>query len=155
MVQILCGLPGGVRFAVVGFMTLSHPLSFVIAVVNSNDDLVALLKEALERDGYSVVTGHIHDFRLGPRDFGSFLRAHKPAAVIYDIAIPYDENWEYLQTLLTLPEAQQTSFVVTTVNLRALTDRVGPTEAIEIQGGHADDLDSVVDAIHRIVRPPT
>jgi CheY-like chemotaxis protein len=137
-----------------GLMPSAHPTAVVVAIVNSNDDLVALLKQALERDGYSVVTAHIHEFRLGPRDFGTFLRAHTPSVVIYDIAIPYEENWDFLQTLRALPEAHQTVFVVTTVNLRALTARVGPTEAIEIQGGHADDLDPVMDIVHGLVRPP-
>lgn len=126
----------------------------VVAIVNSNDDLVALLKELFERDGYSVVTAHIRDFRSGPRDFGTFLRAHNPSVVVYDVAIPYEENWEFLQKLRVLPEAQQTLFVVTTVNLRVLTARIGPNEAIELQGGHADDLDPVLDVIHRLVRPP-
>ena len=125
----------------------------MVAVVNSNDDLVEVLKSTVEHEGFAVVTAHIRDFRLGHESFAAFLRTHKPSVVIYDIAIPYEENWAFLQTLRALPQAQQTDFVITTVNLRVLTARIGPNEAIELQGGHTDDLDPVVDAIRRLVRP--
>jgi CheY-like chemotaxis protein len=136
-------------------MAPSRASSPTVAVVNSNDDLVAVLTETLEREGFSVVTAHVRDFRPGGRrDFSAFLNTHNPAVVIFDIAIPYEENWALLQTLRDLPESNRTSFVVTTVNRRVLTARVGPNEAIELQGGHADDLDPLMDVIRPVVRPP-
>jgi DNA-binding response OmpR family regulator len=135
-------------------MARSRESAPVLAVVNSNDDLVGVLKDTLERKGFSVVTAHVRDFRTGPRDFGAFLDKHNPSVVIYDIAIPYEENWAFLQTLREHHETQRTSFVVTTVNHRVLTERVGPNEAIELQGGHADDLDPLLDVIRGLVRPP-
>ena len=60
--------------------------------------------------------------------------------------------WTFFQTLRKIPEAQHRTFVVTTVNKRVLDRRVGPTDAIEIQGGHADDFYEVIDAVDKAVR---
>src|SRR4051794_24098297 len=117
------------------------PVSPVIAVINSNDDLVQLLRDELARAGFTVVTAHVREFKSGHEDFSAFLSGHKPDVVVYDISVPYEENWSFFQNVRSVPEAQDRHVVVTTVNKRVLEERVGPTGAIEIQGGRADDLD--------------
>ena len=37
----------------------------VVAVVNTNDDLVQALRHVLETEGYAVVTTHIRDIKAG------------------------------------------------------------------------------------------
>jgi len=125
----------------------------VIAIVNSNDDLVGLLRDELVRFGFSVVTAHIRDFKARLESFGTFLTTHNPHVIVYDISVPYEENWASFQTICKLPEARSRHWVVTTVNKRVLEERVGPTGAIEIQGGRADDLDPVLDAVQKVARP--
>jgi CheY-like chemotaxis protein len=124
----------------------------VVAVINSNDDLVKVLRDALIREGLDVVTAHIRDFKTGKLSFPDYLRNHDPAVVVYDISVPYEDNWAFLQTLLALPESQARAFVVTTVNKRVLDRRIGPSGAIEIQGGRADDLDPVIEAVQKQLR---
>ena len=131
-------------------MPPSSKTSRVIAVVNTNDDLVNVLRDALILEGFNVVTMHIRDIKAGRQDFSAFLRGHNPAVVIYDLAVPYEDNWTFFQTLRQLPEAQNRHFVMTTVNKRVLDQRIGPTEVIEIQGCHADDLDPVIDAVKKL-----
>ena len=121
--------------------------SGVVAIINTNDDLVNVLREALIEHGFNVVTGHIRDIKSGRLDFGEFLRVHNPAVTIYDISVPYEDSWTFFQTLTQLPDAANREFVVTTVNKRVLQQRVGPVGVIEIQGGRADDLDPVVEAV--------
>jgi CheY-like chemotaxis protein len=122
----------------------------VVAIINTNDDLVNVLREALIEHGFNVVTGHIRDIKAGRLDFAEFLRAHNPTAIIYDIAVPYEDNWTFFQTLKQLPDAKHRDFVVTTVNRRVMQQRVGQADVIEIQGGRADDLDPVVDAVVKL-----
>ena len=125
--------------------------SSVIAIINTNDDLVNVLRDALIEEGFNVVTAHIRDIKAGRQDITNFLRGHDPEVVIYDIAVPYEDNWTFLQTLRHIPEVQGRNFVVTTVNKKVLEQRVGPTGSIEIQGGRADDLDPVIDAVKDVV----
>jgi CheY-like chemotaxis protein len=132
-------------------MPRSKPAS-VVAIVNTNDDLVQVIRDALVREGFNVVTAHIRDIKAGRQDFGSFLRDHDPAVVIYDIAVPYEDNWTFLQTLRKLPEARNREFVITTVNKRVFEQRVGPKAVVEIQGGRADDLEPVLEAVQKRTR---
>jgi CheY-like chemotaxis protein len=121
----------------------------VVAVVNTNDDLVLALRSRLLDEGYEIVVAHVRDIKVGREDFGSFMGTHQPAVVIYDIAIPYDDNWTFFNTLRKLPECVNQRFVVTTVNKRVLEQRVGRTDAIELVGGHADDFEPLVEAVDR------
>ena len=131
---------------------VSRRLPLVVAVINSNDDLVRVLRDVLVDRGFQVVTGHIRDLKSGRQDFAEFLTAHNPGVVIYDIAVPYEDNWTFLQTLRQLPEVQDRAFVITTVNKRVLDERIGDNDAIEIQGGHADDFDAVVEAVQKLAQ---
>ncbi len=110
------------------------------------------LRSRLIDESVSVVTLHIRDVKSGRSDFGAFLTSHDPAVVIYDIAIPYDDNWTFFTTLRRLPESINRRFVITTVNKRVMEDKVGPTDAIELIGGHADDFELLVDALRRSLR---
>lgn len=123
-----------------------------VAVVNTNEDLVNVLRRALQDEGFGVVTARIRDLREGRQDFSAFLRIHDPRVIIYDISVPYEENWAFLESLRQLPDARHREFIVTTVNKRILDKRVGRTEAIEIQGGRADDIDPVMDAVKAALR---
>lgn len=119
----------------------------MIAVINTSDDLVLALRNRLLDEGYEIVIGHIRDIKMGRTNFETFLRTHRPAVVIYDIAIPYEDNWTFFNTLRHLPQSLDQPFIVTTVNKRVLEQRVGKTDAIELVGGHADDFEPVVDAL--------
>ena len=122
----------------------------VVAVVNTNDDLVNVLRNALVAEGFNVVTAHIRDIKAGRQDFSAFLREHAPAVVIYDLAIPYEDNWTFLETLRQLPEARKQRFILTTVNKRVLAQRIGRQDVIELQGGRADDLDPLLEQVKKL-----
>jgi hypothetical protein len=79
------------------------PPAPVVAIINTNDDLVRVLREELIKKGYNVVTAHIRDVKAGNQDFGGFLTAHDPDVTIYDISVPYEDNWTFFQMLLSCP----------------------------------------------------
>jgi len=81
-------------------------------------------------------------------DLAEFVQRHDAAVVLYDIAIPYDENWRALQERRAAPALATTPFVVTTTNQRALEGVVGPTDAVEIIG-KPYDLHRIVEAVRR------
>jgi CheY-like chemotaxis protein len=119
----------------------------VIAVVNSNEDTVEMLRSCLQQHGFSsIVTGHIHDFKTGLRDFPDFVSQHDPKVIVYDISIPYDKNWTFLRLLLDTEAMRGRKVVVTTTNKVRLEELVGPTEAIEIVG-KPYDLERIVAAV--------
>ena len=123
-----------------------------VAVLNSSVDTIDMLKTRLHQCGFaSVVGAHVHDFRAGDADINKFLAEHDPRVLIYDIAIPYDDNWRFLQELLTSTSMAGRRVVVTTTNKQVLESMVGPTRALEVHG-KPYDIDLVVSAVERAAR---
>jgi DNA-binding NtrC family response regulator len=118
-----------------------------VAVINSNEDTVEMLRQALQQGGFtSVVTAHIHDFKTGIADFPKFVTLHDPLVLVYDIAIPYDQNWTFLRLLLDSEQMRGRKVVLTTTNKKRLEEMVGPTDAFEIVG-KPYDIDQIVSAV--------
>ena len=117
-----------------------------IAVFNSSDDTVELLRTALEAEGFQTVAGHIPDVKKGDLDLIDFVNHHTPAVILYDISPPYDANWRFLRLVLSSESLKKHQFVLTTTNKPALEQLVGQTETLEIIG-KPYDLRQVVDAV--------
>jgi len=119
----------------------------VVAVINSSEDTVEMLRTCLQLRGFrGVVTAHIHDFKTGEDDFPTFLSRHDPAVIVYDVSIPYDKNWTFLRLLLDSESMHGRKVVLTTTNKNRLEELVGPTNAFEIVG-KPYDLEMIVGAV--------
>ena len=121
-----------------------------IAVINSSEDTVEMLRACLQQNGFTaVVTAHVTDLRRGTTDFLKFIEEHDPKVLVYDIAIPYEENWRFLQLLMSSESMNGRRVVITTTNKRVLEQRIGQkTEAHELVG-KPYDLQAIVDAVQR------
>ena len=120
----------------------------VVAIVDTSEDIVALLRELLAADGFRPVARFVPDFREGREDLDAFLQEHDPAVIIWDIALPYDRNWAYFQEASASAAARGRRFVLTTTNKRALEELVGPTPAHELVG-KPYDIEVLLAAVHR------
>ena len=123
----------------------------VVAVINTAPDAVDLLKDALEQAALLVVTGYTHDIRDGKLDLEAFLRTHQPRVIVYDIAPPYDRNWEFLQHLRSTVLSGY-RFVLTSVNPRHVEALVGRDQKVYEVVGRADDLGEIVRATREALR---
>lgn len=123
-----------------------------IMIVNTSEDIVALLRDLLVGEGYGVAAGFVPDFRRGHADLSAFVAEHEPAAILWDIALPYEENWAYFQAALAGGALRGRPVVLTTTNKRALEGWVGPTPAFELIG-KPYDLDRLLAAIRRAAVP--
>src|SRR5437762_4076146 len=95
----------------------------VVAVVNTNPDLVELLKARIEKAAFVVLVIHIADIR-GGLDVAAVLQQHDPQVVVYDVVAPFERNWRFLQHLLETAFADR-RFVQTTSTAAALAGLVG------------------------------
>jgi DNA-binding NarL/FixJ family response regulator len=122
----------------------------VVAVVNTNPDLVQLLKMRIEAAGFVVIELHIADIRAG-LDVGAVLAQHDPRVVVYDVVAPYERNWRFLQHLReTTFKGRQ--FVLTSPNERALSQLVGKDERVYEILNDGADVDAIVQAVREAAR---
>ena len=126
----------------------------LLAIVDSSVDVATVLACAAADEGYRAVTACARALRAGEHDLAAFLREHEPDVVIWDIALPYEANWRYVQAVRARDIMADCPLVLTTTNKRALDSLVGPTEAIEIVG-KPFDLGEVFAAVRRAQRGET
>jgi CheY-like chemotaxis protein len=118
----------------------------VVAVFNSNDDTVELIRAWFEREGIVVVSAHLDEVKRGSFDLPSFVEQHKPSAVLFDIAPPYDRSWLFVQHLITTSPLAGLPAVFTTTNERHVREVAGPADVIELVG-KPYDLDLLLERV--------
>lgn len=119
----------------------------VVAVFNANTDIVEMLRFALEEAGLLVITGHVVDAVRGSLDIPALVKQHDPEAIVYDIAPPYERNWQFLQHLRSMPELAGRSFVLTSTHVANLRKLVGTDEDVHEILGKPYDIEEIVKAV--------
>jgi CheY-like chemotaxis protein len=127
---------------------LSQPL---VAVINTSEDVAELLRAIVEDAGWRSALAYIPDLRRGSPDPDEFLSQYDPRVIVYDIGIPYEENWAFFCAIEQRPIAQGRRFVLTSTNKRALESLVGPTPVHELVG-KPFDLEEIVEAVRRALQ---
>ena len=97
----------------------------VVAIFNTSPDTVDMLREAFRPAGIATVSAFTFEIRDGHVDLESFMRQHQPGAIVYDIAPPYDQNWQLFQHLRSTPALANCPFVVTSTNVKSVRDAGG------------------------------
>jgi DNA-binding NarL/FixJ family response regulator len=122
----------------------------VAAVVNTNPDVVELLKARIEAAGFVVLIMHIADIRAG-LDVDAVLKQHDPKVIVYDVVAPFERNWRFLQHLReTMFKDRQ--FVLTSPNAAAFTRRIGKDQKVYEIIEDGSDIDAIVQAVREAAR---
>ena len=113
---------------------------------NTSEDTTDMLRVFFEVAGLVVVTAFTNRLRDGKVDLEAFMRQHQPAVIVYDIAIPYEQNWRLFEHIRAAPACRGVSFVVTTTNAKHVRELAGDQEVYEIVG-KPYDLDAILNAV--------
>ncbi len=127
------------------------PVRPLVAVFNSSDDMLELLRLVLEQNGFLAVTRHVNELRKGEIDIDAFVGQHKPAAVLYDLVPPYDRQWAFLDHLRNTSPFRDIPFVLTSTNAKMARELAERTEPVIEIVGRPFELDEVVAAVRRAV----
>lgn len=124
----------------------------VAAIFNTSPDLVDLLRRAFEPAGIVAVSVLTHQIREGVVDVEGFVRQHDPTVVVYDIAPPYDANWQLYQHISRMDVMQNRTVVLTSINARHVEKLAGRDQQIYEVVGKPYDLDQIVRAVREASR---
>ena len=118
-----------------------------IVVLNSSQDTIDLLKVVLEEQGYGVASAHVASVKSGEVDLLEFVDAHSPDVIVYDVALPYEENWKFLRLLQSSEPLKHIRWVITTTHKKHLQDLVHDCGEVYEVVGKPYDLAQIVGAI--------
>jgi hypothetical protein len=121
----------------------------VVAIINSADDVIEMLRVVLEGAGFAAVTAKLSEIQSGVMDLVAFVREHRPVAIVYDLPRPYEANWNFLRLLREAEFLNRLGWVLTTLDKSALEAAVGPAPVVEIVLGEPYRVDDVVAAVRQ------
>ena len=105
-----------------------------VLVFDASPDTSDMLVEYFEYHGWTATAVNAHAVRRGDVDGAEIVQVHRPDAIVFDIALPYEEYWDVCRKLRADPRVR-CPIVMTTTNVAALHRLTGAHEAaIEIVG---------------------
>jgi CheY-like chemotaxis protein len=122
-----------------------------VVVLNSSQDTIDLLKVVLEEKGFAVASAHVASIKSGEIDVLDFVDKHSPDVIVYDVALPYEENWKFLRLLQSSAPLRDIRWVITTTHKKHLEELVKDCGEVYEVVGKPYDLEQIVGAIRSAV----
>jgi CheY-like chemotaxis protein len=124
-----------------------------VAIFNDSVLTLSTMAGWCEMHGHGVFTAQISRMAMPHLNVERLVLANRPEVIVYDLAMPYESAWDFLEMMRLLPAVACIPFVLTTSNKVALESVVGPTQALQIIG-KTDDRNELLRAIDTAVVEP-
>ena len=125
-----------------------------IGVFDSHPDTAELLRLLFEADGFRVITVDLREVRAGHVNVADLHERFQFDVIVFDIALPYQANWQLFRDLQAR-ELAGVPVVLTTTNERALDALLGEErpQVIEIWG-KPYDTERLRSRVHVVLNLP-
>jgi CheY-like chemotaxis protein len=124
----------------------------VVAIINSNDDVVEMLRLSFEQAGLLVVSAHVDAIKRGETNLTDFVRTHRPKVIVYDLVPPYDSSYRFVEHLRQNDVLNGCHFVLTSTNPSRAHELAGTAEEIYEVVGKPYDLGQITRAVKEASR---
>ena len=124
----------------------------MVAIINSNDDVVEMLRLSFEQAGFVVVSGHVDAIKRGATNLTDFVRAHKPQVIVFDLVPPYDRSYRFVEHLRQTQVLNGCQFVLTSTNQTRAQELARTAEEVYEVVGKPYDLEQITRAVKEASR---
>jgi CheY-like chemotaxis protein len=124
----------------------------VVAIINSNDDVVEMLRMSFELAGFVVVSAHVDAIKRGETNLSDFVQAHRPKVIVFDLVPPYDRSFRFVEHLRQTGILNGARFVLTSTNAQRAQELSRTTEEIFEVLGKPYDIDVITRAVKEASR---
>jgi DNA-binding NarL/FixJ family response regulator len=118
-----------------------------VAILNSDDEVIAALRVGLEDAGFVTVAARVADIQNGTLDLVAFIEAHDPQVIVYDLPRPYESHWNFLRLMRETDSLKNRIWILVTMDQKAVVAAVGGSRVIEIIVGRPYGVADVVEAV--------
>jgi DNA-binding NtrC family response regulator len=118
-----------------------------VAILDSSNDDMAMLKIILEEEGLQTCAANLHDLVLGKQGLKEFLERCDPRVVIYDIPYPYAAHCKYLDRVLEQGLFRGREVILTTTNPQVVRELEGCRE-VNLLVGKPFELNQFLTVVH-------
>lgn len=125
----------------------------LVCLCNASLEVLHLLRQVLEQSEIRTVIFYMAEIYADSKDFVQFVKAHNPDLVIFDVPIPYEDNWRRFDQLREDHALDDVSFLVTstspeTVKGMAKKDK---RDVVDVVVGKPFDLDDLLNAVQEFL----
>jgi DNA-binding response OmpR family regulator len=95
-----------------------------VAVFEADLGIARLIHDSLEEYGFRVIIASRYALQHDSAALDDFLRSTRPGLVIWDIGVPYEENWQFFHSTVSVQLAHyECLYLVMTTQPTELADR--------------------------------
>ena len=96
-----------------------------VAIFHNSAPTLSTMRQWCETHGHGVFTAQVSEMAMPHLNVERLVLANRAEVIVYDIAMPYESNWDFLDVIRQLPALAGIPFVLTTINKVALESVVG------------------------------
>jgi CheY-like chemotaxis protein len=109
-----------------------------IAIFNDSAPILSTMRQWCEMHGHGVFSAQVSQMAMPHLNIERVVLTNRSEVVVYDVAMPYESSWDFLDVIRQQPALAGIPFVLTTNNKAALESVVGTTEALQMMGKPAE-----------------
>jgi DNA-binding NarL/FixJ family response regulator len=127
------------------------PPKAMVALLNSSEDVIARLQEALDEGGFRTVAAHVADVQMGVLDLIAWMSETPADVILVDLPRPDGRALNFLRLLQHVDVLQRCGWILTTTHKDALETMLTAADGHPVVVGQPDIAGQVADAARRVM----